>query len=87
MKMVLYESLLYDNEIEWSSMKDSGEGKKGQLLIPGKSNAEIKKMIFEMKYPEYKDAIVTLLTTQEYLNLASATENHYRNLLGENPKE
>ena len=87
-RMVLFESLLYDNEIEWKSVKKaSGGGGKGELIIPGKTTAEIKQMIYDAKYPEYKDAIVTLLTTQEYLNLATATENYYRNVFGENPKK
>ena len=69
-------------------MKKASGGKgKGELIIPGKTTAEIKQMIYDAKYPEYKDAIVTLLTTQEYLNLATATENYHRNIFGENPKE
>jgi hypothetical protein len=87
-RMILFESLLYDNEIEWSHMKKAqGKSGKGELIVPGKSNAEIKQMIFEAKYPEYRNAIVTLLTTEEYLNLATATENYHRNIFGENPKK
>jgi hypothetical protein len=80
-RMVLFESLLYDNEIEWSSMKkQSGGGGSGNIIVPGKSTMEIKQMVFDAKYPEYRNAVVTLLTTKEYLEIASATKNHYRDL-------
>jgi hypothetical protein len=69
---ILFESLIYDNELEEEhiekSYKKSKNGKSDKYTIPTSSKVDV---LFRVKYPEVQDekVVVTLLTTEEYLKI------------------
>lgn len=68
-QMIIYFSLLYDDELEQQYVNNAkGGGKAGDLkyAMDGK---EIQEILFRNKYPELADSVVTLLPEKEYREL------------------
>lgn len=77
LQRITVECIVYDSEIEADFIKQQEDAEK-----PGwKSKKGIKEHTYEMmmhsKYPEYVDAEVTLLSTEEYNKIAESA-NYYR---------
>ena len=73
-RVILEECLIYDNEIELDyvkSAKNKGPEKEGNIQIIQQMPIHEASML--MKYPELQYAIVTLLSTEEYLELDNKT--------------
>ena len=74
-RIMLEECLIYDNEIEQDHINNAGKGShpKKEGNIPIITGVPIHEAAMIMKYPELQYAIVTMLTTEEYLKLDSTT--------------
>jgi hypothetical protein len=80
-KQIVMECLLHDDELEKEYIqKSEDESKKtsGRNLIVGSRN--VQEILFEMQYPEYHNAVVTLLTTEEYEKEIAESKNNNRNI-------
>jgi len=77
-RMIVFESMLYDNELEKELIdRQSAKAKaesSGRELILG--SRDVIEQLFEMKFPEDAAAIVTLLSTEEYMQLARKSKNN-----------
>lgn len=78
-KRIWYESLIYDNELEAEHVANAQQPKKelstptgGRIEIPPVSVSEIK---FVHSFPELRNAVVTLLTTEEYEKIAESLDH------------
>ena len=73
-RVMLEECLIYDNEVELDYMQQArkrGPEKEGNIKII--QQMPIHEAAMLMKYPELQDAIVTLLSIEEYLELDNKT--------------
>jgi hypothetical protein len=79
-KEICMQSLILDNEIEQEHIRQhemKGKESKGGMVIGSK---DVHDLLFYMKYPDMKDAIVTLLTSQEYNTQIAESANNDRNI-------
>lgn len=76
------QSLILDNEIEQEFTRQAemkAKESKGAMII---GSMDVHEKLFEMKYPKEANAIVTLLTSEEYYKqIAKPTDNN-RNIPG-----
>jgi hypothetical protein len=92
LKFILYESLVYDNEIEMEYIHSKQSKSSDKKVLYDMNSREIKeimeqrKKFFTNQYKEDDDAevVVTLLTTEEYLEIAGTSTNNDRILFTEN---
>ena len=80
-QQLIYECLIYDNEIENEHIKSSNKPKHPEKEgnIPIIQPRPVSEILFEYRYIELRDAICTLLTTEEYLKmerLIDSTSRH-----------
>lgn len=75
-KEICTQSLLYDDQLEQDFMRqkeqEAKSGKDSSMVIGTKNVNEI---LYDMKHPELRNAIVTLLTTEEFKKIAES-KNH-----------
>lgn len=75
-KEICAQSLIYDNEIEQEHIRQqelNAKKQSGNLVIGTRS---VNEALFAARFPEYIDAIVTLLTSKEYEEQIAKPKNN-----------
>lgn len=84
-RIICMESLVHDNQLEQDHInkkEQENKGKGGGLVL---GTGDAYKKLYEWKHPTESNAIVTLLTSEEYYSQVAKSANHNSNVSGKNP--